>query len=234
MSEGLPFQRQRLEELERKRRAIDDEIAALRADILAAEAETCGGGAGDAVIRGAAAAAATETTSATSTSAAVPTKGEVLCVDPNDEFASKILPVEKVPLGSPLTTQQTERYSRQMLVPGFGPEAQRRLLSSSVLLVGAGGLGSSAALYLAAAGFGRIGIVDDDVVEESNLHRQVIHSESSARKGCRKVGLHFPSRKVEVGPCRAVLLVAMATASMFDILTLSPLSLHISIGCVCS
>jgi sulfur-carrier protein adenylyltransferase/sulfurtransferase len=68
------------------------------------------------------------------------------------------------------------RYSRHLLIPEVGEAGQLRLLSSKVLLIGAGGLGSPAALYLAAAGVGTIGIVDDDVVDESNLQRQVLHT----------------------------------------------------------
>ena len=75
-----------------------------------------------------------------------------------------------------LTPEQTERYSRQVLLPGVGLLGQRKLLDSSVLCVGTGGLGSAALHYVAAAGVGRIGIVDGDKVELSNLHRQVIHS----------------------------------------------------------
>lgn len=67
------------------------------------------------------------------------------------------------------------RYSRQMQLPQFGPEGQRKLGSTRMLVVGAGGLGSPVIEYLAAAGVGTLGIIDDDVVEESNLHRQVIH-----------------------------------------------------------
>ncbi|MBJ7355425.1 MAG: molybdopterin-synthase adenylyltransferase MoeB [Thermoleophilaceae bacterium] len=71
---------------------------------------------------------------------------------------------------------QRIRYSRHMLLPEVGPGGQQRLLESKVLLLGAGGLGAPVALYLAAAGVGKIGIVDDDVVDASNLQRQVIHS----------------------------------------------------------
>jgi molybdopterin/thiamine biosynthesis adenylyltransferase/rhodanese-related sulfurtransferase len=74
-----------------------------------------------------------------------------------------------------LTAEQRERYSRHMLVPEIGIEGQLKLLDAKVLLLGAGGLGSPTALYLAAAGVGTIGIVDDDVVDLSNLQRQVIH-----------------------------------------------------------
>ena len=84
-----------------------------------------------------------------------------------------------------LTPEQRERYSRHLLVPEIGLEGQLKLLDAKVLLLGAGGLGSPTALYLAAAGVGTIGIVDDDVVDLSNLQRQVAHSE--ARIGVPKV-----------------------------------------------
>jgi len=74
-----------------------------------------------------------------------------------------------------LTPAQQRRYSRQVLIPEIGQAGQRKLLDSRVLLIGAGGLGSPAALYLAASGIGTIGLVDDDVVDESNLQRQVLH-----------------------------------------------------------
>ena len=75
-----------------------------------------------------------------------------------------------------LTQEQKERYSRHVLVPEIGLEGQLKLLDAKVLLLGAGGLGSPTALYLAAAGVGTIGLVDDDVVDASNLQRQVIHN----------------------------------------------------------
>jgi sulfur-carrier protein adenylyltransferase/sulfurtransferase len=84
-----------------------------------------------------------------------------------------------------LTAEQRDRYSRHMLVPEIGMEGQLKLLDAKVLLLGAGGLGSPAALYLAAAGVGTLGIVDDDVVDLSNLQRQVIHS--TDRVGTPKV-----------------------------------------------
>jgi molybdopterin/thiamine biosynthesis adenylyltransferase/rhodanese-related sulfurtransferase len=77
---------------------------------------------------------------------------------------------------SELTTDQRMRYSRHTLLPEVGVDGQLKLLNSKVLLIGAGGLGSPAALYLAAAGIGTLGLVDDDVVDESNLQRQVIHT----------------------------------------------------------
>src|SRR3954453_4845944 len=74
------------------------------------------------------------------------------------------------------TPEQRQRYSRHFLLPEVGPEGQQKLLDAKVLLLGAGGLGSPTALYLAAAGVGTLGIVDDDVVDVSNLQRQVIHT----------------------------------------------------------
>src|SRR6202167_2204539 len=84
-----------------------------------------------------------------------------------------------------LSAEQRERYSRHLLIPEIGAEGQQRLLDAKVLLLGAGGLGSPTALYLAAAGVGTLGIVDDDTVDLSNLQRQVIHN--SERVGVRKV-----------------------------------------------
>jgi sulfur-carrier protein adenylyltransferase/sulfurtransferase len=91
------------------------------------------------------------------------------------------------PMESPpdLTDAQRERYSRHILLPEVGEVGQAKLLKSKVLLLGAGGLGSPAAMYLAAAGVGTLGIVDGDVVDASNLQRQIIHATS--RIGTPKV-----------------------------------------------
>jgi molybdopterin/thiamine biosynthesis adenylyltransferase/rhodanese-related sulfurtransferase len=83
-----------------------------------------------------------------------------------------------------LSPDQRQRYSRHLLIPEVGSDGQARLLESKVLLIGAGGLGSPAALYLAAAGVGTIGIVDFDVVDPTNLQRQIIHS--TDRVGMKK------------------------------------------------
>ena len=74
------------------------------------------------------------------------------------------------------TPEQAQRYSRHLLIPEVGEAGQQKLLSSKVLLIGAGGLGSPAAYYLAAAGVGTLGIVDSDVVDQTNLQRQILHS----------------------------------------------------------
>lgn len=84
-----------------------------------------------------------------------------------------------------LSPDQRNRYQRHLLLPEVGDEGQRKLLDSKVLLLGAGGLGSPAALYLAAAGVGTLGVVDMDVVDESNLQRQILHNQE--RLGDRKV-----------------------------------------------
>ncbi|WP_380680511.1 SAMP-activating enzyme E1 [Salinigranum sp. GCM10025319] len=77
-----------------------------------------------------------------------------------------------------LDATQLDRYSRHIIMDEVGPEGQERLLDGSVLVVGAGGLGSPVIQYLAAAGVGRLGVVDDDAVERSNLQRQVIHADA--------------------------------------------------------
>src|SRR5690606_12606970 len=87
--------------------------------------------------------------------------------------------------GASLSNDEIQRYSRHLIMPEVGMEGQKRLKNAKVLLIGTGGLGSPAALYLAAAGVGRIGLVDFDVVDASNLQRQVIHGQSTL--GVRKV-----------------------------------------------
>jgi sulfur-carrier protein adenylyltransferase/sulfurtransferase len=77
---------------------------------------------------------------------------------------------------STLEQEQRRRYSRHLLIPEVGEAGQRKLLESRILLIGAGGLGSPASLYLAAAGVGTLGIVDDDAVDDTNLQRQIVHS----------------------------------------------------------
>jgi molybdopterin/thiamine biosynthesis adenylyltransferase/rhodanese-related sulfurtransferase len=90
-----------------------------------------------------------------------------------------------LPVFPVLSNDEIRRYSRQIVLPEIGLDGQRRLKSASVLIIGTGGLGSPAALYLAAAGVGRIGVVDHDVVDLSNLHRQILHGTGAV--GARKV-----------------------------------------------
>ncbi|KAL9541874.1 hypothetical protein MBANPS3_008888 [Mucor bainieri] len=90
-------------------------------------------------------------------------------------------PFEKV---EKLTNEEIFRFGRQLVTPGFGYESQLKLRNTTFLVVGAGGLGSPATLYLGAAGVGRLGIVDHDTVDTNNLHRQVIHTQ--ARRGVNK------------------------------------------------
>ncbi|WP_420129919.1 molybdopterin-synthase adenylyltransferase MoeB [Longimicrobium sp.] len=101
----------------------------------------------------------------------------------------------------PLTQDESVRYSRHLILPEVGPEGQRRLKAGRVLLVGAGGLGSPAAMYLAAAGVGTLGIVDFDVVDTTNLQRQVIHGTSDV--GRPKLG-SARDRIAEINPHVAV------------------------------
>src|SRR5436853_7434139 len=77
-----------------------------------------------------------------------------------------------------LTKDEVARYSRHLIIPDVGMDGQKRLKNAKVLVIGAGGLGSPALLYLAAAGVGTLGVVDFDVVDESNLQRQVIHGQT--------------------------------------------------------
>ena len=120
--------------------------------------------------------------------------------------------------GRELGRDELARYARHLVLPGIGPEGQRRLASARVLVVGAGGLGSPALLYLAAAGVGVLGIVDDDQVEVSNLQRQVVHGVSdlglpktaSARAALAEVNPH-----VQVVEHRA----RLTTANALDVLS---------------
>ncbi len=96
-----------------------------------------------------------------------------------------------------LTDKQIERYARHIVLPEIGEEGQERLLASKVLVIGAGGLGSPLLLYLAAAGVGTLGVIDDDVVDYSNLQRQVVHD--SSRVGSDKVE-SAKARIAEVNP----------------------------------
>lgn len=100
-----------------------------------------------------------------------------------------------------ISSSEIERYHRQILLNELGLEGQFKLKASKVLVIGAGGLGSPLLLYLAGAGIGKIGIVDGDVVEKINLHRQVIHSTKNVKVNkaeSAKLFLHELNPEVEI------------------------------------
>lgn len=122
-----------------------------------------------------------------------------------------------------LTPAELVRYSRHLLIPSVGEAGQLRLKNAAVLLVGCGALGSPAALYLAAAGVGRLGLVDADVVDVSNLQRQILHGESwvgkpkleSAAARLREVNPHV---QIEMHPTRFSPQNAVEIASRYDLI----------------
>ena len=121
-----------------------------------------------------------------------------------------------------LSASERGRYARHLLLPEVGPEGQRKLKAASVLLVGAGGLGSPLALYLAAAGIGRIGLVDFDVVDETNLQRQILHGTSdigrpkleSARDRLLDINPHV---QVDLHPVRLTSENALGIVGDYDV-----------------
>ena len=126
------------------------------------------------------------------------------------------------PSAQPLSSAERERYSRHLLLPELGAAGQERLRDASVLCVGSGGLGAPLLLYLAAAGVGQIGIVDADVVEESNLQRQVIHStewigSSKARSACARIQSLNPQCQVDVHETMLSINNAESLISRYDV-----------------
>ena len=121
-----------------------------------------------------------------------------------------------------LSDNERLRYARHIVLPQVGEKGQIKLLESSVLVVGAGGLGSPAMMYLAAAGVGRIGVIDDDVVESSNLQRQIIHStssvgESKALSAKKRLNELNPQVEVDVYVSRLDIENADSTIEKYDI-----------------
>lgn len=122
-----------------------------------------------------------------------------------------------------LTREEQIRYSRHLMIPAVGVDGQLRLKNSSVLLIGTGALGSPSAMYLAAAGVGRIGLVDADVVDVSNLQRQILHGESwigkskleSAAARLREIN---PLIRVDLHPVRFTPDNAVEIASSYDVI----------------
>src|SRR5213594_2180895 len=134
-------------------------------------------------------------------------------------WAQSGLPVVK---DTPLTSEQIQRYSRHFLLSQVGEKGQRKLLRSSVLLVGAGGLGSPTALYLAAAGVGTLGLMDGDVVDITNLQRQVLHTTADVGKpkvesGARTLKALNPDVNVIALPTRLDVDNAMDVIADYDV-----------------
>ena len=115
-----------------------------------------------------------------------------------------------------LTVEEVRRYSRHLIIPDVGMTGQKRLKNAKVLCVGAGGLGSPALMYLAAAGVGTLGIVEYDTVDESNLQRQIIHGQSDIG---RSKGLSAKESVAEINPLVSVILheERLDTENVFDI-----------------
>jgi sulfur-carrier protein adenylyltransferase/sulfurtransferase len=122
-----------------------------------------------------------------------------------------------------LTNEELARYSRHLLLPGFGPEAQLKLKSARVLVIGAGGLGSPLLLYLAAAGVGTIGIIDGDKVDESNLQRQVLFGvqdkgQPKVEAALKKLAALNPHCKINVYNTQLTSANAMEIIRNYDVL----------------
>ena len=133
-----------------------------------------------------------------------------------------VSPPAVVEPGPALPGDRLARYSRQLLMPGFGEDAQRRLANARVLVVGAGGLGSASIPYLTGAGVGTIGIIDTDIVELSNLHRQISH-------GMRNL-LPSPPAPDEVLSCSVGGVLPSVCASIGAIMSTEAIKLITGIG----
>ena len=122
-----------------------------------------------------------------------------------------------------LSAEERQRYARHLVIAELGEEGQERLAASSVLVVGAGGLGSPACYYLAAAGVGRLGLVDADVVELSNLQRQVLHSTADlgrpkVESAAEKLTALNPGIRVEPHSVRFTAATAEELVSSYDVI----------------
>ncbi|HSG05240.1 MAG TPA: ThiF family adenylyltransferase, partial [Nitrospiria bacterium] len=120
------------------------------------------------------------------------------------------------------TEEQVQRYSRHIILKEVGGKGQEKIASSSVLCIGAGGLGSPAALYLAAAGVGKIGIVDADAVDLSNLHRQIIHTTAAldtpkVESAMKTINAMNPDVEVKTYPTRIDSSNVMEILSGYDV-----------------
>ncbi|MEZ5345963.1 MAG: molybdopterin-synthase adenylyltransferase MoeB [Pyrinomonadaceae bacterium] len=122
-----------------------------------------------------------------------------------------------------LSNEEIARYSRHLILPEVGPEGQRKLKAARVLMIGAGGLGSPLGLYLAAAGIGTIGVVDMDVVDESNLQRQIIHGTKDVGRpkiesAAERLGDINPNTKIETFETRLTSENALELFRDFDVI----------------
>ena len=130
--------------------------------------------------------------------------------------------MDDLPALDDLSDRQVERYARHLVLPEIGDEGQAKLLASSVLVLGAGGLGAPILMYLAAAGIGRLGVIDDDRVDLSNLQRQVIHREADVGRPKVESAKDFVARldpdiRVETHHARFTAENAMALVSAHDL-----------------
>lgn len=124
--------------------------------------------------------------------------------------------------GRAMTDEERRRYARQLLLPGFGVAGQDALIAARVLVIGAGGLGSVTAPYLAAAGVGTIGIVDDDVVDESNLQRQLLHDTAAigmpkVESAAARLSALNPLVTIEAHPVRLTAANAVELIGNYDL-----------------
>ena len=124
---------------------------------------------------------------------------------------------------SGLSADEKERYARHLILPDVGIDGQLKLKTASVCIIGAGGLGSPALLYLASAGVGKIGIVDDDLVDLTNLQRQIIHSnsaigESKVESAARRIKELNPGIEVDTHNCRIGVENALEIISNYDVI----------------
>lgn len=124
---------------------------------------------------------------------------------------------------TPLTPDEVKRYARHLALPGIGEAGQSKLKSARVLVVGAGGLGSPILMYLAAAGVGTLGIVDFDIVDESNLQRQIIHSQTSigmkkTESAARTIAQLNPNVAIELHSVKLSTANAMQIFESYDVI----------------